>query len=433
MRKNILTIAAIIVASVSVLSQSVTETRQIKTTALQMYEKYKVEMSGLHSRSAYTEDNFMALFDDNAVLYNDIIPANMPVQLSPAEYFAKFQESVRRIYPAFSEFKMGEPVSVGRKWQIKCNFTRAAKFRTQKDMRYPEWFFNYTMTIEMDKRYNQTNKVYENARIVSVDVENPLRNFFIIENKEDIPLITKSGETLTGWDAEYQSRIFPENEWTIKDIQISESNKNIFEYSKGRFSKNKTDANFYKPDVQRFPKDIFGVGVNCGLLALGNKMSEDFKNIQQTNTALSLSLFYGKQVFRKEKATGFVNFGLDINRYSYGYSLKNNSVYKYPNLLKDSDGDDYQRIIKVNLLNDIHFIVVSVPVSFEYVRQVTEQAKNPFFLSFELGVFAECTLSSSSKFILNADRSGFYEQYFDDKVPPFDHYYDYGNFGEILF
>jgi len=57
MRKTILTIATILFVYVSAFSQSVTETRRIKTTALQVYENYKVVMSGLYSNSPYTEDN----------------------------------------------------------------------------------------------------------------------------------------------------------------------------------------------------------------------------------------------------------------------------------------------------------------------------------------------------------------------------------------
>ena len=215
-----MTTIIILIATVSAFSQSVTETRHIKTTALQIYENYKVVMSGLHSRSSYTEDNFMALFERSAEIYNDIVPNNQPHQLSPTEYFTKFKASINRIYPDFSDFRMGEPVTAGNEWQIKCYFTRKTRFRTQNYLNYPEWSFNYTMTIEMDKSYNSANKVYENAKIVSIEVDNPLEKFFVIENKENIPLTTKSGEALKDWDEEYQSRIFPENKWKINDIQV---------------------------------------------------------------------------------------------------------------------------------------------------------------------------------------------------------------------
>ena len=425
MKKTILTIAAIVIATVSAFSQSVTETRQIKTTALQMYENYKVVMSGLYSRSPYTEDNFMALFESKAVIYNDILPDNQPQQLLPSDYFEKFKESIQRIYPTFSDFKMGEPVSVGNKWQIQCTFTRGTRFRTQQEMNYPEWSFNYTVTIEMDKSYHIINKVYQNARIVSVDVENPLKGFFVLENKRNMPLVTKSGERLNVWDEEYQSHIFPEDKWNIYDMRVL-NNDHIFEFSKSRFSQNKTDAHFYQPDVQRFNKNIFGIGVNYTLLTAGNKMSgenaENFKDILQTGDALSLSMFYGKQMVHKDKSTVFFNFGLDFNKYSHSYSGINNTTYQ----TVDADGDSYLRKIKIDALNEkINMIAVSVPLSVEYLYQLTEQTKKPIFLSFELGVFAEYTLSSSSTYNLNADYRGEYN-YFGGVE--FDHYYDYGKF-----
>jgi len=429
MRNMILTITAIIIAGVSAFSQSVTEIRQIKTTALQVYENYKVVTSGLYSKSAYTEDNFMAIFDNTALIYNDILPDNNPQQLSPSRYFRKFTASVKRVYPIFSDFKMGEPVSVGNKWQIKCNFTRGARFLTQKDMKYPEWSFNYTMTIEMDKLYNKIKKVYENARTISVDVDNPLKGFFIIENQDNVPLVTKSDEILKDWDEEYHSHIFPEDKWKINDIRVSESidKSNFFASSKGKFTKNQTDANFYKLDVLQLKKNIFGIGINYSPLTFGNKMSQanasdTLKGIQQTSKALSLSFFYGKQIAHKEKSIWFFNVGLDFSRYSYNYS-SNSSHIEFQAF--DIEKDSCTRKIQITSLEEnINIISVSVPLSIQYLHQLSQQTEHPTFLSFEFGIFAETALSSSSNYSINADYSALYPQYFD---VTFDHYLGYGN------
>jgi|GEM_PF-4022485 len=440
MRKNLLTIAAIIIATVSTYSQSVTETRRIKTTALQMYENYKVILSGLYSKSAYTEDNFMALFGNTAMLYNDILPDNHPQQLSPANYFAKFKANVKRIYPVFRDFRMGEPASKGSKWQIKCDFVRETRFRTQKDMDYPEWSFNYTMTIEMDKSYNTISKVYENAGIVSIDAGNPLKEFFIIENKENIFMTAPSGETLNGWDKEDNSRIFPENEWKMKDIQITESGskKNIFGYSINSFSGNQTDTHFYQPTIQKFPKNIFGIGVNYSPIAVGNKFSgenaKNFKDIEHTSNALSLSFFYGKQIAHREKSTLFFNAGLDLNMYFHKYSYSNiKDTISLPNYV---DSDSYQYVGKIKVSSpwneNVSIISASVPLSVQYLYQLTALEKRPIFLSFELGVFAETSLYSSSKYNLNGNYYGLYTFNFDNgktQEVEFDHYYNYGILG----
>jgi len=361
-------------------AQSVTEIRQIKTTALQVYEHYKVVMSGLYSKSAYTEDNFMALFDLDALIYNDILPDNNPSQLSPSRYYKKFKASVKRIYPVFSDFKMGEPVSVGNKWQIKCNFTRGTRFLTQKDIKYPEWFFNYIMTIEMNKSYNVISKVYENAGIVNVNVDNPLKGFFIIENKGNIPLVAKSGEELNDWDEEYQSRIFSTEKWKIQDMRVPESigKGDFFEFFKGNLSKSQTDANFYKLDSLQLKKNIYGVGITVSPNKMETVNVENLKDIQQTSNALSLSLFYGKQIAHKGKSTWFFNVGLDFNYVHREYNnIRDDSIIINNN--------------SINIGNDtiINIISGSVPLSLQYLHQLTAQAKKPVFLSFELGVFPE--------------------------------------------
>ncbi|GHU79740.1 hypothetical protein FACS1894145_4530 [Bacteroidia bacterium] len=436
MKKHILAITIVFATVINSFAQSPAEIRRIKTTALQMYENYKVVLSSLYSKDNYTEDNFMALFDDNTLIYNDIIPANTPAQLTPEKYFAKFRANIKRVYPEFSNFTIGEPVSMGDKWQIKCSFTKATRFRTQKEMKYPQWAFNYTMTIEMDKWYDKTKKVYEEAVITNIVVDKPLGKYFIVENQENISLTEKLGKTLADWDKEYNSRIFPENEWKISDIKDSESDnkENIFEHSKIKFSKNQTDTHFYQVNSQRFPKNIFGIGVNYSPLSLGNKMSEAnaevFPDISMKSGALSLSFFYGKQISHKQNETWFFNAGLDLNRYSYHYSGK----YEYEAVnqndkIKDDDGDYYFPKININSLNEkVTNVSLSIPLTFEYVYQLTGQAKNPVFLSFELGVFAEYTLSSRSKYNLNADYHGVYD-YTEEGVGviEFDHYYDYGN------
>ena len=439
MRKTVLSLATIIIATVSAFSQSATETRHIKTTALQLYENYKVVMSDLYSKSDYTEENFMALFDNSTLLYNDIVPANTAALLSPARYFENFKTNIKRIYPVFSDFRMDEPISVDNKWQIKCNFTRTTRFRTQKDMNYPEWSFNYVMTIEMDRRYDDNKKVYENAKIISIKVDNPLKGFFVIENKENIPLATKSGETLNDWDKEYNSRIFPEDKWKIYDIKVQESkdNENIFEYSTSRFSQNRTDTHFYHPVFQIFPKNIFGIGINYGLKASRNKTSESNLEYFKANNALSLSVFFGKQIAHEEKSTVFFNVGLDLNRYSYNYSGTKSVKYTTNVDTADKEIDKntkllYRTINNINPLNDrkINITSVSIPLSIQYLYQLSQHSKKPVFLSFELGLFAECILPSSCKDSLNADFHGMYNVVFPDGTDQnkdFDHYYNYGD------
>ena len=430
--------------NLSVFSQSITETRQIKTTAFQVYENYKVVISGLFSRSLHTEDNFLALFHEGAVIYNDILPDNHPQKISPSEYFRKFQENVRRIYPTFSDFEMGEPVSAGSKWQIKCHFTRTTSFRTQDEMRYPEWTFRYTMTIEMDKWYNRNTKVLEHAGIVSINVENPLSNFFIIENEDDMIFVTKSGETLDDWDEEFQSRIFSEDKWRIDDI-IAIRNDRYFEFSETSFSRNPVDPNFYKLDVVRNMKDFYGAGISFspGSMSFGNKMSKandsifkeatENNGIQHRSNALSLSLFYGKQIAEFGASNLFVKAGLGFNRYFHHFEGTN---YNTESKEKDEDGDDYMRKINLETFDEkINIFTLSVPLSVQYLYQLPVKAKNPLFVSAELGVFADFNLSARSNYTIgSANYRGLYTFEFgngESQEIEFEHYYDYGKFDDL--
>ncbi|MDR1757401.1 MAG: hypothetical protein LBR51_00355 [Bacteroidales bacterium] len=430
MKKYVLTAVLLFAVVASVSSQSLTEKRRIKTTALQVYENYKVTLSSLYSKDNYTEDNFMSLFDDNTVLYNDIIPVNTPMRLSPYKYFTRFRENIRRIYPEFNKLSLGEPVSVGGKWQIKCHFSRAARFRTLNEMKYPRWSFDYTMTIEMDKRYDDDKKVYQDALITAIDVDKPLGKFFVIEKPQGSALLAK-GKPLTDWDEEYQSRIFPENEWKLSDIE-PQNRETIFEFMNNyTWQPDTADNNFYVLKSYANKKEIiFGVGIHgCPMLAFGNQMSEKnkewFKGIDMTSSALSLSAFYGKQMLHKEKSTLLFKVGLDLNLYFYKYKGScTDSISKD----KDIDGDENLDAIsiKIKSLNErITRLMLSLSVGVEYVHQLTTDAKKPIFLSFEFGVVLERRLSLRNKSDYMYDYHGIYT-YFGSKVE-LDHELNYGD------
>jgi len=390
MRKSILTTALILIATVSAFSQTDTETRRIKTTAFQMYDNYKsVIRHDLNSQQPIAYDNFMNLFDKKALLYNDIIPANTPVQLSPENYFAKFKENIRRIDNEYSNFKIGEPVSVENKWQIQCSFTRETKLRTQNRFNYPKWVFHYIMTIEMDKTYNASKKVYEYAKIVNIEVENPLESFFIIENKENLPIISKWGDPIFDWDKDYQNRIFPKKQWNITDFLVPESN--IFEIVKSEFTPNATDEHFHQPVVKRFMKDIFGAGVNYTYV-WGNRIKDttnvvnpEAPIVTKHTSVLSLSFFFGKQIFNKKKSILFANAGLDLNFHFHTLRHSKDTI---------QIDNNYKIVNTTKECNPFNFSL-SVPLSVQYLYQLTKQGNRPVFLSFELGGFFEYTFSDS--------------------------------------
>jgi hypothetical protein len=371
----------------------------------------------------------LELFEENASIYNDILPANQPQQLSPKDYFDKFTQSVKMNYAEYRNLKFQFPTPNGEKWEIKCSFSKDIRFKSQTGNYYPKWSFNYTVTIEMDKNYNQTYKIYENAKIKSIEVATRLSDFFIIENKEDLTVILDSaGDVIQDWDNDYRSRLFPKDDYNINNfkITISENQSNYFYTLEKKWTQNQSDEHFYYPEYHHLKKNIFGIGVNYSPFAFGNKISntnaENFKDIQQRSNSLSLSFFFGKQIAHKKNTTWFFNVILDLNRYYYEYNGTNYTEYQDI----DADNDPYLRKITINSLNEqINTFSVSIPLSVQFLIQITKSKKNPLFFSFELGALAEYTLYSKNKYNLNVNYHGLYDYYGGVE---FDHYYDYGNF-----
>ena len=112
-----------------------------------------------------------------------------------------------------------------------------------------------------------------------------------------------------------------------------------------------------------FKKNIVGIGLNCYPLAINAS--------NEVQWAWFLSLFYGKQIAHKEKSTLFFNYGLDI-----GYYNRNIPIYNWG---KKNDEDFIRKKI----------ISFSVPLSVQYLYQLSQHTKKPIFLSFELGVYGE--------------------------------------------
>ncbi|MDR0604642.1 MAG: hypothetical protein LBG80_10105 [Bacteroidales bacterium] len=418
MKKRIFLIITVYFSIVCVFSQSVSETRKIKTTAIEIYEKYTSIMANLYNGDVYNWDKFLSLFDENAIIYNDILPANKSQYLSPKEYFDVFTQNIKMSSFDYSNLNLQFPDLKEDKWKIKCTFTKYIRFTTQKDRYYPQWHFEYIVTIEMDTTYNQTYKIYNNAKIKSIEVTEPLKDFFIIQNKDSLPLIYY-GSILGDFEGPNNSRLLPGEK---PHNQITAANSNIF-YSLD--FQGPLDEYFY--DVAMRKRNLIGLGINYGIINFGNNISksnlEKFNDIKQNHNILSLSFLYGLQFAHKQKSTWFFNIRTELNWYNYIYTGTYYTQYQSI----DADDDPYLRKIRINSLSErINNLSVSLPLSFQYLLYLPNKTKKQFFLSFEIGGFAEYILFLNHSYNFNADYSGYYAQYFSGVE--FDHYYDYGNF-----
>jgi hypothetical protein len=397
-------------------SQSVTETRIIKTTAIEIYEQYVSVMNKLYNGNVYNPDNFLSLFDEKATLYNDILPHNRMQQLSPQQYFDIFTQNIRMIYCKYDKLELKFPVRERDKWQIVCEFSREVRFKTKPGFYYPRYRFDYTVTLAMDTVYDDKNKVFANAKIQQIDVKKPLIDFFIIENADNYTLKYK-GKNLDDWDAEYNSCMFSAREVDINQITVAGSSY----FNTLKFTQNQENNHFF--DFRKAKKNLFGFGLNYSPGKSRNTLNPiNFPNIKQTNRALSMEFFFGLQLATRGESTWFFNLKLGLNAYQNtfkgDYSTQYNAI--------DADNDPYLRKIRINSLEEtVNNYSISLPLSIEYLVRISQNVMQPIFLSFEAGGYAEYRRWANNKFHFSASYTGLYDYYGGVE---FDHYYDYGYF-----
>lgn len=405
-------------------SQTITEIRQIKTTALDVYEKYVSIMANLYNNNVYNEDRFLELFYENAQIYNDILPDNKPQELSPKEYFDKFKQNINTNDAEYSELEFKLPTrNELNKWSIECTFKKKINYRSKKEYCYPKWEFKYSFIIEMDSIYNNTNKIFQNAKIRSIEVEFPLDQFFIIENKNNLK-ITIYNEPVEDFNGENNGRIFDRNECNISDFEFHiNDDSNFFYLREKKWDNDKQDEHFFSPAYSIDKSDLLSIGLNYSFLCFGYPIkSNNMNGITSNSKSLSLSFLYGLQITHKNSSNLFLNMGLDANWNNNNY--KGSNYTEYNDI--DSDNDSYLRKITINSLNeDINSISSSFRLSSEYIFQLNKAKDKRYFISFEIGAFADYSLLLQSEYNLNVDYHGFYD-YFGGIE--FDHYYDYGNF-----
>ena len=380
-----------------------------------MYENYTRVVSRLYDpKSSRYGDDFFGMFTETAWIYNDILPQNKQQALSPDEYYDLQTSYVKQFSFQDRELALSFPQKTETgEWEIQCVFKRVVRFHTFKDCVYPKYEFSYVMTVVVDE-------TLEHVQVKSIRVLNPLADFFIINNVKNYK-IEYDGFMIDGWDDETHSHLFQSPDYDILKMECLSDNY----FQPIERIQDPRDSHIY--GFQRCRKNLFSVGVNYTPWGFGNNIAKDrFNGISEYSQAVSLSLFYGLQI-GKAKPGGsiwFLNIGLDVNRHYYKYS--GSDYTEYYDI--DADGASYLRRIWIdNLSEKVEHISASLPLSVSYLLQLTKQRRNQIFLSFELGVFFEYTFLLKNKYSINADYHGRYDYYGGVE---FDHYYDYGAFGQ---
>ncbi|MDE7090929.1 MAG: hypothetical protein K2O53_04320, partial [Bacteroidales bacterium] len=229
------------------------------------------------------------------------------------------------------------------------------------------------------------------------------------------------GFMIDDWEDETHSRLFHGSDYDISKMECLSDNY----FQPIERIQDPRDSHIY--GFRRCRKNLFSVGVNYTPWGFGNNIAKDrFNGISEYSQAISLSLFYGLQIGKAKQGGSiwFLNIGLDVNRHYYKYS--GSDYTEYYDI--DADGASYLRRIWIdNLSEKVERLSASLPLSASYLLQLTKQRRNQIFLSFELGVFFEYTFLLKNKYSINADYHGLYDYYGGVE---FDHYYDYGTFGQ---
>ena len=412
-------------------SQTITEIRQMRYEAIGIFDTYHFLILKLDNPDVYTKDNFTKLFEDKATIYNDILPENQPQALSPEDYYDRYV-SLIKTHSQLSNLELSFPEYLEGKWQVKVKFKKEINLKYKNiDLTYPKFSLNYEMAVVMDKNEyyikketyskrdieRELNKPYINGKIINITVEEPLNEYLVIENMNNLPL-EYSGTVIEDWDNDLHSRILPFKREEISNITVENSGY----FYPLEFKQNQVDNHFYS--FQKLKKNVVGWSINYTPLGLNNNItSTNFSNIQQKNQAIDLELFYGFQLAQKDKSTWFFNLKFDVNAFQ---DIFQGNYYTEYNTI-DADNDPYLRKIKISAIEEKTYIFsTSFQPSFEYLFRISKRSKKkPMFISLEIGGFIESRLLATNKFNFTVDYTGLYNYYGGVE---FDHYYDYGHF-----
>lgn len=408
--KRILAISIVLLSTLTLSAQSVTEARAIRTTALLVYDRYVNLMGRLHDGTSSNEDNFLDLFAPGKdSLYNDILPNDRPRYLGAEGYFSNYIENITNATFSYSNFLIGNPRARGKQWSVDLHFSRTVNYVT-RDIRYPSWSFQYTMRIVMDRTQNN-DKVFDNAKIVSISVEDPFQNCVVVVNPERIPLKWQ-GRLIYDYD--------PQCNCWMEDMGRSDINSiqsNVDNSFNGLQVSHKGTAHFYSR--QRY--DLIGGGIAFAPFGFGNTLDDKFPDIKGSNNAFRVGGFYGLNLLSDDHNAGFLNIGIELTYKHFSYD----GFFQAQIDTVDSDLDTYTRNIKGDLIDESwNSLAITVPVTFSYLFNLTPGAKNHLYLSAEAGLYASFRALQSCSYQLSARYTGTYPQYWGIEM---DHYYDYGD------
>lgn len=430
--KKITILILILFSSGCVFSQSVSDILHIRMTAIECFQDYIQKFSSLDYPSKDNRYEFQKFFHKNAIIYNDLLPNNMPILISPDEYVQRRNKDIS-LNPNFSNLSLGFPYEENGLWKIELSYLESITIKNlYTGIEYPKCTFHCTMTISMErnKAYNKgatdnfsevsdvTHRMaFINPIICHIEVNDPIKQFILIRKNESLTSIPCSFSTIPNAEENPFFIMIDADTTTLKTC--TDTSEEFFLIR--RFVSSDKDTKIY--DYKIFKKNLLGLGLSYAPYGLGNTLNKsqlpDFKIFNQS---LGFDIFYGLNLVSKKKSALFFNIKLGINAYLNNFKGNWHTQYN----ATDMDGESYLRKIRVsNTLEKAYHLSASLHPSFEYAIQIYSHNQQKIFLSLEAGGYLEYRFWASNSFQSNATYSGIYN-YFEGIE--FTHYYDFGSF-----
>lgn len=409
-------------------AQSVEDVLHIRMAAIECFRNYIQKTTALDYPNRDNRFEFTELFQDNALIYNNFLPSNQPIYISPEEYAEDKRSKSVLLNHHFTDLQLGFPYEEYQQWKIAISYTEEITVENiVSGIKYPQCTFHGNMIIAMDR-----NKAYENIshedvekrmpfinpRICKIDVSDPIMQFALIRKTEDMEAMLSDFKTIPNI-ASNPYYIAIESD-SVNICSYNETNEAFF-YKKN-LTTSKEDRHIY--EFKTIKKDLFGLDFLYTPYGFGNQLNKtNVPGISLWSQTLGLNLFYGMNLASYKNTTLFFNAKLGINTYLNRFK----GTWSQQFNATDQDGEDYLRKIQLqNTSEKTSHLGLSLQPSLEYLIEIFSWTNTQkLFLSIEVGGYAECRFRAANTFYADAAYSGLYD-YFGGVE--FTHYYDFGNF-----
>lgn len=407
-------------------SQSVStiDMLQIRMKALEVFKSYSDKIERLNVYS--DKDDFINLFDSKTQIYNDILYDNQPQFISPKDYCNKFKRNIL-LSSKISNWELGYPYKHDEKWNVNIKFEKEinVRFENCSELSYPSKSFKYEMIIAMDKNPNYKENleldVYDvedkipfiNAKIISLNVINPI-NYFCIVKINDINLLkSQYKKEIVEFSSLHQLVELNQNVSNVKEELFLIGYDEDYRIS----VKRDTCSNKFYDFKVRPLNSFFGVNFSYSPRQFGI-VSEKHQDIVLNTCNSSISFVYKHKIFG---AMNGAKYYLGVRPgYSFDYfNFKGSHNMSF--LTKDIDNDQYLRKVNLSEIDEKDFFHnFDIPISFGLVRSI-----NGVSLIMDVGLWMNFIFFQTHESKLNAYYSGLYSQYCNVEIAE-NGYYDFG-------